>query len=389
MRLLMSVKFDLAGPRESAFPVRVQTPPISPSGIKRRSARIACSVPLIVSWVDESARTITEETATVSINCHGFQYFSRQRPQKNASITFQIIENREDKSTTSIAYPGRVVWVRKSRRLDGLYLVGIELGVPLNIWSLRDVPGDWAAFSLPAAEDPASFLAEVERILDSTRTATFYQLLGVESTASRSAVKRNFYQLARRFHPDHPMNHPEWTPRLLALMDGLTTAYRTLSDGKKKKEYDSVLARQSEGELTDFRKQTQCYLHKAQECVAEKNFAGGILWLRRVIESEPHASSHRAMLARCLSAIPEYRKEAVEQFEMAIELDPCNLNAHFHFAELLEHLHTPWRARSHYLRVLELDANHWEARQRVNRLAASTPHAILKPSLLRRLTGRR
>jgi curved DNA-binding protein CbpA len=325
----------------------------------------------------------------VSINCHGFRYFSRERPQKGASITFQISVKEKDNSAPAPAYPARVAWTRKSRRLDGLYLVGVEFGIALNIWDVDEVPEDWAAYSPSTEKEPASFLADVDRILDSVRTATYYQLLGVESSTSRSEVKRHFYQLARRFHPDHHMDHPEWTPRLLALMDGLTTAYKTLSDEETRKEYDSLLARGSGEKPSDSQKLTQGFLEKAQECMAEKNFAGCILWLHRAIESEPDSSSHRTMLGRCLSAIPEYRREAVEQFEIAIELDPRNLSAHFHFAELLEQLKVPWRAQFHYLRVLELDVNHREARERLNRLGASAPRASSRPSLLARLTGRR
>ncbi len=158
---------------------------------------------------------------------------------------------------------------------------------------------------------------------------------------------------------------------------------------RNEKKYDSLLACASKEEPSDARKLTQGYLDKAQECMVEKNFAGCILWLHRAIESEPNSSSHRAMLGRCLSAIPEYRKEAVEQFERAIELDPRNLTAHFHYGELLEQLKVPWRARSHYLRVLELDANHWGSRERLNRLGARTPRTSSRPSLLGRLKGRR
>ena len=267
--------------------------------------------------------------------------------------------------------------------------MGVEFGIPLNLWNVEEVPEDWAAFSPPTKEDPATFLAEVDRILHSARTATYYQLLDVEPNTPRSEVKKHFYQFARRFHPDHHMDHPEWTPRLLALMDRLTTAYKTLSDDETKKEYDTLLVHRPHGEPSGSRKLTQGYLERAKECMEEKNFAGCILWLHRAIESEPNSSSHRAMLGRCLSAIPEYRREAVEQFEIAIELDPSNVTAHFHYGELLEQLKVPWRARSHYLRVLELDANHWEARERVCRLGANAPRASSRPSLLGRLTGRR
>jgi hypothetical protein len=385
------VNFARVGPWESASTVRERTPPISTSGAKRRSTRIVHAVPLLVSWVDSHASTIVEKTATVSINCHGFQYFSRQRPPKDASATFQIVANKkkEDKTAAHPAYPGRIAWARKSRRLDGLFLVGLELGIPLNIWDVDEVPEDWAAFSPSAAADPATFLIEVDRFLQSARTATYYQLLGIKANASRSEMKRHFYQLARRFHPDHHMDHPEWTPRLVSLMEGLTTAYETLSDEEAKRDYDSLLTRGSKADLSEARKEAQGYLDKAHECLAEKNFAGCILWLHRAIESEPNSSSHRAMLGRCLSAIPEYRREAVEQFEIAIDLDPRNLTAHLQYGELLEHMKLPGRARNHYLRVLELDANQQEARNRLIKMDIEGPRSVSLPSIFSRLTGRR
>jgi len=325
---------------------------------------------------------------TASINCHGFRFFSRVRPPKNALIQFQIIIRKEDKSFPSPIYPGRVAWVRKSRRLDGVSLVGVELTIPLNIWDVDDVPEDWESYWASPVEDAATFISEVDRILDSARTADYYHLLDVGVNASRSEVKGHFYKLARRFHPDHHMDHPEWTPRLSALMEGLTAAYKVLTDNDARKKYDLLLAQGSAEGVPDSWKLVYGYLEKAQECLAEKNYAGCIPWLRWAIESEPNCSSHRALLGRCLSAIPEYRREAIEQFEMAIQMDPRNLTAHLHFGELLELLKAPWRAHAEYLRVLELDANHREARDRLSRLSAA-PRAAARKSLLGRLTGRR
>lgn len=390
MRFVVSASCVRTGPRESPSPVRDVAPPITTSGAKRRSSRIVHSVPVIVSWVDIHARTVVEETATVSVNCHGFQYFSKHRPPKNTPATFQIIANKnEDIPATSQAYPARIAWARKSRRLDGLHLVGVELGIPLNIWDVEEVPVDWAAFSRPTTEDPACFLREVDGILNSARTASYYQLLGIRSNISRPELKRHFYHLASRFHPDHHMDRPEWTSRLVTLMECLTKAYKTLSDHEARKEYDALLARGSKEEPSDARKQVQGYLDKAKECIAERNFAASILWLHRAIECEPNSSSHRAMLGRCLSAIPEYRREAVEQFEIAIELDPHNVAAHLQYGELLEQLKLPGSARSHYLRVLELDTNHQEARKRLIKMELEAPRSVSRPSLFSRFTSRR
>jgi curved DNA-binding protein CbpA len=348
------------------------------------------SVAVIVGWAGRGDRAVVEEATTVSVNCHGFQYFSKHRPNKNAPATFQIIANqKEARSSHSVSRTGRIAWTRKSRRLDGFHLVGVEMEIPSNIWDIEEVPEDWAAFSPAEIQDPARFLADVDRMLLAARNSTYYQLLGVKFSAPQSELKRHFYGLARRFHPDHHMDRPEWTSRLEALMDYLTTAYKTLSDGEAKKEYDELLARGPKEEQPNTQKQIQVYLDKARECMAEKNFAASILWMHRAIDCEPNSSSHRAILGRCLSAIPEYRREAVEQFERAIELDPRNLAAHLHYGELLEHLKLPGRARLHYFRVLELDASHQEARKRLIKMDLEAPRSVSRTSLFARFTGRR
>ena len=95
-------------------------------------------------------------------------------------------------------------------------------------------------------------------------------------------------------------------------------------------------------------------LEKAHQCLAEKNYIGSILWLRRGSKMSRIAPVTGRCLGESLAQVPEYRREAVEQFEKAIELDPRNLMAHLRYAQLLEQVNMPWRARPLYVRVLEL-----------------------------------
>jgi tetratricopeptide (TPR) repeat protein len=371
------------------LPVKEQTPPIVAKGAKRRSTRLAQAVPLVVTWLGTRGKTLTEESTTVIVNCHGCRYFSRYRLRKNSRINIQIDAGGENRVSTPAGFPARVAWVRKSRRLNGLYLIGVEFETPQNLWEFEDVPEDWGPFSSAGKKEEAvAVLTEIERLLQFADAGTYYQLLGVQADTPSSEVKRRFYHLASRFHPDHHMDQPEWTPRLLRLMDALTTAYKALSHGVTKKQYDSRLAQAAGQELSGPEQTTRGFLEKAQECLAERNFIAAILWLRRAIEVEPDSSTYRAMLGSSLAAVPEYRQEAVEQFERAIELDPTHIGAHLQYARLLETMKFPGRARPHYLRVLELDMNHGEARERLNRLDAASPRPVSRSSLLNRLTGR-
>jgi curved DNA-binding protein CbpA len=369
--------------------VKEHTPPITALGAKRRSTRVVQAIPLVITWTGTQSKTLLEETAALSINCHGCQYFSRFHVRKNTTIDVQV-GPAKNLDSPSLHFPARVAWIRKSRRLGGMYQVGVEFDTPQNIWHIGEAPEDWNSFTSSAPkEDSISLLTEVERLLQFAHGGTFYELLGVESDAPRSEVKRQFYRLASRFHPDHQMDRPEWTPRLLVLMDSLTMAYRTLSDDDSKKQYDSRLIRKPQQKSSENQQSAQECLERSRECLAVKNYIGSILWLRRAIEVEPDSSSYRAMLGHSLAAVPEYRHEAVEQFQMAIKLDPSHIAAHFQYAQVLEQMKLPSRARPHYVRVLELDANHREARERLNRIDSAAPRPISRPSLLGRLAGRR
>jgi curved DNA-binding protein CbpA len=342
----------------------------------------------MVSWLGPKTETLVEKASTLSINCHGCRYFSQYPQRKNSKITVQVIDKQEDGNFSTLRIPARVAWSRKSKRMAGLFQIGVEFEVPQNLWNVEDPPEDWEAFTIISEEDPASLLAEVERLLGHVRAGTHYQLLELSTGADRSEVKRRFYQMARRFHPDRHMDHPELAPRLQVLMDALATAYKVLSNDETKARYDAELLQIPGPEQQELTRLAQQWLQKAQQCLAEKNYIGSILWLRRAIENEPKCSSFRALLAGSLAQFPEYRREAVEQFEKAIELDPSNLNAHLRYAELLEKLNAPWRARPHYIRVLELDMGHPEARARLKFLDATTPRHSSRSSLLGRLTGR-
>jgi curved DNA-binding protein CbpA len=371
--------------------VTTQVPPLLPDGPARRSTRIVRAVPLLIFKRDDTENKEPEQTATISINCHGCRYFSQIGARKGSWLTVQVGTDEDNSSPQKL--DAKVAWVQKSQRLSGLFQVGIEFASPQDVWHVEDPPEDWRIFTTPEDAHPTATLVDIERMLQMAHAGTYYQLLGVQSDSTRAQIKHRFYQLARSFHPDHHMERPEWTPRLLLLMDSLNLAYKTLSDEDSKKQYDERL--QITGifrigkERTERERLAYECLQKARECLAAKNFAGAILWLRRAIEAEPESARHRVLLGRSLAAVPEYRGEAIEQFEKAIALDPFNVTAHFQYAQMLEKMKLPGRARFHYEQVLELDREHKESRERLQYLERAGPRSVLRPSLLNRLTRRR
>uniref|UniRef100_A0A8C9WR48 DnaJ heat shock protein family (Hsp40) member A3 n=1 Tax=Sander lucioperca TaxID=283035 RepID=A0A8C9WR48_SANLU len=63
----------------------------------------------------------------------------------------------------------------------------------------------------------------------------FYEVLGVSRTATQKDIKKAYYQLAKKYHPDTNPDDPEAKEKFARLAE----AYEVLSDEVKRKQYDT------------------------------------------------------------------------------------------------------------------------------------------------------
>ena len=77
----------------------------------------------------------------------------------------------------------------------------------------------------------------------SRQQATFYEILGVDKSASSSTIRSAFKEKAKEFHPDkHSNAGPEELARMEEKMKEVSAAHTCLSDPEKRKDYDRKLA---------------------------------------------------------------------------------------------------------------------------------------------------
>ena len=300
---------------------------------------------------------------------------------------------------------------RAARSLYALMALGTVVCVPQPAAeqaasSAATIPQQAAASGAPTTTPPREtapppedfqsqqqFEVEARSLLALAGTKTYYELLGVSTSSSPSQLKESYHRLARKFHPDRHMGQSERLALLQEVMSHLTIAYRTLADDEKRARYDKQLAGTgafARGQSkTEGQKTVDDCLAQAKQCLRAHNFAGSIGWLRQCVEVAPDVAEYRALLARSLAALPQYRQEAIQHYEKAIELDEWNTSTHFQLGELYEVMRLPWRSVPLYRKILEIDPEHNKALQRLRVLEESEQEDHTEKSFVSRLFHRK
>jgi hypothetical protein len=104
---------------------------------------------ILIRGTDALNQAFQESTTTVSVNCYGCQYQSKQYVQKNSVVTIEIPHS--DSRLPRRIVRGHVVWVQRPRTYRHLFMVGIEFDIAGNVWGIQPAPKDW--FPHPEDED--------------------------------------------------------------------------------------------------------------------------------------------------------------------------------------------------------------------------------------------
>ncbi len=215
-------------------------------------------------------------------------------------------------------------------------------------------------------------------------TADYYELLEVSPGASDVEIKKAYYAMARKYHPDrHHLPHLRDVEGLLEeLFAMITVAYQELSDPGARRRYDG--ARQQKARVASESNnapnvQATVPYTVPPEVIAERHYQQGfkhfehkqyfdaIQCLRESVRMVPVEPRYRKLLARALSKNPKWRKEAEAHFVEALKADEFDIQCLLALAENYEAANLWIRAARVYDRVLTFDPDNVVARERLQR----------------------
>ncbi|HEX8423895.1 MAG TPA: DnaJ domain-containing protein, partial [Pyrinomonadaceae bacterium] len=224
--------------------------------------------------------------------------------------------------------------------------------------------------------------AEIDALFALVYDADHYRVLGVERAAESSEIKRAYYALAKRFHPDRFQRDATDTlrPQIEAAFMKITHAYETLRDPRSRAAYELKLGTQIGAPRTSAGQSVRSNAHLTREQRAAESFTQGLAALKlnnlssavtllgEATRLAPQQSRYHAFYGSALARDVRTRHQAEAELQTAIKLDGNDPGYRVMLAELLRVLGQTLRAERELERALSLDPNHDVARRMLNQL---------------------
>lgn len=254
-----------------------------------------------------------------------------------------------------------------------------------------------AAAQANADEDPQELIKE---LLELGRGETHYSVLGVTRSSTPADIKRVYYSLARRLHPDRlrRVADADTQQRIDAAFAKIAHAYDVLKDSKLRASYDLKMekrgpapkeseaprteaprpntATRTEAPRADTPATTTGGAHAEQSLkdeaeqkfrqglasYAKKDFAAARLLFGEAARLVPQQPRYRAHLGRTLARDKATRRQAESELLAAVSLDALNASFRVMLAELYRDVGLRRKAEAQLERALALEPTNAEAR---------------------------
>lgn len=150
----------------------------------------------------------------------------------------------------------------------------------------------------------------------------YYEILGVDRSASEQEIRERFRRLARENHPDRYRGPDKADAE--RKFQTLTEAVNVLTNGEKRRQHDSELASGLDKATIDYTQIARAYLQKGVKSYKEGNFPLAYEAFDLAAKHNPQDAKAFHYLAMAASRIPSYMRQAVQAIETAVQREPMN-----------------------------------------------------------------
>ncbi len=211
----------------------------------------------------------------------------------------------------------------------------------------------------PGERDDNAQLQEVLAMSDRMSDLDYYQVLEVDNDAEPAEIKKSYFQLARKYHPDLFDRDLDAgiKEKIDEVFDTITKAYHTLSDEVKKATYDKKKSKPSSGgrDVRDTEKRAEVKFRQGKTLFDQTRFDEALILLQEAVRLDSHKSRYYLLLAMTQAKLPDYHRKAVDNFNKAIEMEPWSADPYAGLGAMYRKEGMPVMAKKYFSKALHVD----------------------------------
>jgi curved DNA-binding protein CbpA len=150
----------------------------------------------------------------------------------------------------------------------------------------------------------------------------YYEVLGVERSATEQEIRDHFRRLAREQHPDRYRGPDKADAE--RKFQTLTEAVNVLTNSARRKQHDNELASGAGKAGVDFAQIARAYLSKGVKAYKEGDIRGAYENFDMAVKHNPQDGKGWHNLALAAARLPGMTKQAVQAIESAVQREPVN-----------------------------------------------------------------
>ena len=150
----------------------------------------------------------------------------------------------------------------------------------------------------------------------------YYEILGVDRSASDEEIRDRFRKLARENHPDRYRGADKADAE--RKFQTLTEAVNVLTNAAKRKQHDAEIASGGGRGPADFAQVAKAYLAKGVKAYKESDMRTAYENFDMAVKHNPQDAKAFHYLALAAARIPSFARQAVQAIETAVQREPVN-----------------------------------------------------------------